>query len=187
MILKKRSNQLYLNEWTYIYEGQNLVYIRWIGIQVVITTICDVTQKYIQIHLRMYDKQNVLFLWWFFIQLNASPNLHVSTNTPNLYVNLLFVKCTNMPTQIDWTIRPVLSHHNRFPICRGFCVKCAAQLQFCPLCRGEIVLTVHDDSVDSPDGSVGDHHTPTMLAPIVAESWSLWPTDNDDDDDTAAD
>lgn len=31
---------------------------------------------------------------------------------------------------------------------RGFCVKCAAQLQFCPLCRGEIVLTVHDEGTD---------------------------------------
>lgn len=33
---------------------------------------------------------------------------------------------------------------------RGFCVKCAAQLQYCPLCRGEIVLTVHDEESDMP-------------------------------------
>lgn len=29
-------------------------------------------------------------------------------------------------------------------------MKCAAQLQYCPLCRGEIVLTVHDEETDSP-------------------------------------
>lgn len=32
---------------------------------------------------------------------------------------------------------------------RGFCTKCASQLQYCPMCRGEIVMTVQEVIVDS--------------------------------------
>lgn len=32
---------------------------------------------------------------------------------------------------------------------RGFCPKCASQLQYCPLCRAEIVTTVQEE-LDSP-------------------------------------
>lgn len=35
---------------------------------------------------------------------------------------------------------------------RGFCIKCARQLQYCPMCRGDIVLTVQEIEVlDSPN------------------------------------
>ncbi|EAT45384.2 AAEL003343-PA [Aedes aegypti] len=33
---------------------------------------------------------------------------------------------------------------------RGFCTTCAAQLQFCPMCRAEIVSTVQEVDLDSP-------------------------------------
>ncbi|KFB46398.1 hypothetical protein ZHAS_00014394 [Anopheles sinensis] len=35
---------------------------------------------------------------------------------------------------------------------RGFCTNCAAQLQFCPMCRAEIVSTVQEEEV-APDAS----------------------------------
>lgn len=36
-----------------------------------------------------------------------------------------------------------------FYFCRGFCMTCASQLQFCPLCRAEIVNVVKEES-ESP-------------------------------------
>lgn len=44
---------------------------------------------------------------------------------------------------------------------RGFCTKCASQLQYCPMCRGDIVSTVHEAA--SVDTSPADKTSTTEL------------------------
>lgn len=57
---------------------------------------------------------------------------------------------------------------------RGFCTNCAALLQFCPMCRAEIVSTVHEEI--APDSS--PHSEVAQTDPNVGEAEPTTTTTN---------